>query len=61
MERLRELREKRSLSLRDLAREAGVSAAAISRIEAGKVHAIPRTAKRLAVALGVEPEELYGD
>ena len=58
MERLRELRERRALSLRELSALSGVNYNSIWRIEAGRTGAQPRTVRQLAAALGVEPEEL---
>ena len=58
MERLKELREARALSLRELANEAGVGHNTIYRIEHGQANVLPRTVRRLAKALGVEPREL---
>lgn len=58
MEKLKELRESRALSLRELANEAGVGHNTIYRIEHGQRNALPRTVRRLAKALGVEPREL---
>ncbi len=58
MERLRELRERRALSLRELSALSGVNYNSIWRIEAGRTGAQPRTVRRLAAALSVEPEEL---
>ena len=58
MEKLKELRETRALSLRELANEAGVGHNTIYRIEHGQRKALPRTVRRLAKALGVEPREL---
>ena len=43
---------------RDLARESGVSQNAIATLELGQREAQPRTVRRLAAALGVEPREL---
>ena len=58
-DRLRALRERRVLSLRDLAERAGVGYVTIWRIEAGATdQAQPRTLRALAEALGVEPAEL---
>jgi transcriptional regulator with XRE-family HTH domain len=57
VEKLKELRETRALSLRELANEAGVGHNTIYRIEHGQGNALPRTV-RLAKALGVEPREL---
>ncbi len=58
MEKLKELRETRALSLRELANEAGVGHNTIYRIEHGQGNVLPRTVRRLARALGVEPREL---
>ena len=58
MEKLKELREARALSLRELANEAGVGHNTIYRIEHGQGNVFPRTVRRLAKALGVEPREL---
>ncbi len=58
VEKLKELREARALSLRELANEAGVGHNTIYRIEHGQENALPRTVRRLAKALGVEPREL---
>ena len=57
-ERLRELRRRRVLSMRDLQERSGVSHNTIWRIESGRQGAHPRTIRKLAEALGVEPEEL---
>ena len=56
--KLRELRERRALSLRELSALSGVNYNSIWRIEAGRTGAKPRTVRRLAEALGVEPHEL---
>jgi transcriptional regulator with XRE-family HTH domain len=56
--RLRELRERRALSLRELSSLSGVNYNSIWRIEAGRTGAKPRTVRRLAESLGVEPHEL---
>ncbi len=58
MERLRELRRERALALRELGELSGVSLQTIWRIEAGRQGAHPRTIRKLAQALGVEPTEL---
>ena len=57
-QRLRELREQRVLSMRELDERAGVSYHTIWRLENGKTGAHPRTIRRLAKALGVTPREL---
>jgi transcriptional regulator with XRE-family HTH domain len=55
---LRKLRKEYAWSQRDLARESGVAQDTITRLETGKREAQPRTVRRLAEALGVEPREL---
>ncbi len=58
-EKLRRLREQRLLTLRELADSAGVSHNAIWLIESGRTHStFPSTVRKLAAALGVEPQEL---
>lgn len=56
--KVRQLRERQSLSLRELSDLSGVNYNAIWRIEVGRTGAQPRTVRRLAQALGVEPPEL---
>jgi transcriptional regulator with XRE-family HTH domain len=56
--RLKQLRDERVLSLRELEEKSGVSYNTIWRIEAGRQGAQPRTIRKLAEALGVEPKEL---
>ncbi|MBI4095185.1 MAG: helix-turn-helix transcriptional regulator [Candidatus Liptonbacteria bacterium] len=57
-ERIRELREKEDLSLRELARKAELSPAFISDIELGRRHPSPKVLKRLARDLHTSPEDL---
>lgn len=56
--KLKELREHQVLSLRELEERSGVSYNTIWRLEAGRQGAHPRTIRKLADALGVEPHEL---
>ncbi len=57
--KLRRLREQRSLSQEDLARESGVNVMTIHRAEKGITRRLrPSTRRKLARALGVEPQEL---
>jgi transcriptional regulator with XRE-family HTH domain len=56
--RLRGLRRVRALSQRDLSRMTRIAFDTISRLETGKQRAQPRTIRKLADALGVEPREL---
>lgn len=61
--RLRELRERRFMTQDQLSQESGVRAATISEIENGLRSPRFGTIKKLAAALGVEPDELiiWGD
>jgi len=58
VERLKELRRERVLSLRELEERSGVSYNTIWRIEDGRQGAHPKTVRRLAEALEVQPSEL---
>ena len=55
---LRELREERFLSHRELAQKAGVSPTTVLNIENSERDTQRRTVRKLAAALGVEPKEL---
>jgi transcriptional regulator with XRE-family HTH domain len=57
-ENLRRLRVGRFLSQRELARQAGVHAITIVRLEAGATAPSTRSVRALATALGVEPQDL---
>ncbi len=56
--KLRELRQRRVLTLHELEERSGVAYNTIWRLETGRTGAQPRTIRKLAAALGVEPEEL---
>jgi transcriptional regulator with XRE-family HTH domain len=58
VQKLKQLREERALSLRELAEVSGVSHTTIWQHERGKAGAHPRTVRLLAEALGVTPREL---
>ena len=58
--KLRELREDRTLSARELAELSGVHYNTVLRLENNQGGAHPRTLRKLAAALGVEPRELRG-
>ena len=58
MRKLKELREERVLSQRDLARMAGLAQGTVWRLENGFKEVHPRTIRKLAGALGVESKEL---
>ena len=60
MVRLREVRERATLTQEELARRSGVGRATIAGLETGRRRAQPKTAHKLAEALGVELTELYG-
>ena len=57
-EKLRELREVRFLSHRELAKLAGVSPTTVLNLEVGKGEPQRRTVRKLAQALEVDPAEL---
>jgi transcriptional regulator with XRE-family HTH domain len=57
-ERLRQLRREQALSQRDLSEITGIAHDSISQLETGKREAQPRTIRKLAEALRVEPREL---
>jgi transcriptional regulator with XRE-family HTH domain len=56
--KLRELRQRRVLTLKELEERSGVAYNTIWRLENGKTGAQPRTIRKLATALRVDPEEL---
>ena len=56
--KLKDLREDRAFSVRDLAEEAGVSTDTITALEKGRRKAWPRNVRKLAGALGVDPRVL---
>jgi transcriptional regulator with XRE-family HTH domain len=56
--KLKRLREDRVLSQRELARTAGLTHMTVWRLENGFEQAHPRTIRKIAGALGVEPREL---
>ncbi len=58
MGKLKELRRRRVLTLHELGERSGISYNTVWRLENGKTGAQPRTIRKLAAALGVEPEEL---
>ena len=58
MRKLRELRQRRVLTLKELEERSGVAYNTIWRLENGKTGAQPRTIRKLATALRVDPEEL---
>ena len=56
--KLKNLRRRRMLSLRELGERSGVAFDNINKLENEQRRAQPRTLRRLADALGVEPHEL---
>jgi transcriptional regulator with XRE-family HTH domain len=59
--RLRELRRRRALTLRDLGALAGVAYDTIHGLEVGKHQPRPSTVRKLADALGVPPAVFFSD
>ncbi len=57
---LREARERALLTQEELAARAGVQPFTISRIERNRVEPRFRTIRKLASALGMEPQDLIG-
>jgi transcriptional regulator with XRE-family HTH domain len=60
-ERLAELRERRALTLRELAEMSGVAADTINQIELGHRKARPSTLRKLARALEIDVQEFYAE
>jgi transcriptional regulator with XRE-family HTH domain len=58
MNRLKQLREARGLTQRELARRAGLNPLTVARLEDGKGDLTPPTAERLARVLGVKIADL---
>lgn len=58
LQRLKRVREERGMATRELSARSGVSADSISDFEELRRMASPRTARRLAEALGVRVEDL---
>ena len=56
--KLRELRRRKMLSLRELGDRSGVAFDNVNKLENEKRRAQPRTLRKLAEALGLEPHEL---
>jgi transcriptional regulator with XRE-family HTH domain len=61
VQRLKELRRQRVLSMRELEEMSGVSYNTIWRLENGLTGAQPRTIRKIAEVLGVEPAELISE
>ncbi|MQA82025.1 MAG: cupin domain-containing protein [Streptosporangiales bacterium] len=59
--RLRQLRQARGLSARQVARQAGVSPAYLSRLENGKVSPTVSTLTRVVLAMGETVAAVFGD
>jgi len=60
LSQLRTIRQRRLLTQDELAHLAGLTTASISRIETGVTKARISTVRRLATALNVEADELFG-
>jgi transcriptional regulator with XRE-family HTH domain len=57
-DRIKHLRDARALTQDELAEKAGITVAALSRIERNNAEPRPSTRRKLAKALGVDPSEL---
>src|ERR1700687_399110 len=57
-EKIRELRENKDISLRELAKELAISAAFLSDVELGRRYPSPKVLRQIALKLDVETEEL---
>ena len=57
-DRIKQLRDARALTQEEVAEKAGITVAALSRIERNNAEPRPTTRRKLARALGVEPEDL---
>jgi transcriptional regulator with XRE-family HTH domain len=56
--RLRMWRERKALTQQQLAGRAGITRVTVARVEAGLEEPYPTTVRKLANALGLEPEDL---
>lgn len=59
-DKVRRLRDEQALTQEELANKAGLTVAALSRIERNNAEPRPTTRRKLAKALGVDPSELIG-
>jgi transcriptional regulator with XRE-family HTH domain len=57
-DKVKRLRDERALTQGELADKAGLTVAALSRIERNNAEPRPTTRRKLAEALGVDPSEL---
>jgi len=55
---MRVIRERKALSQAELGEKAGLSRVTVARVEKGLDQPYPSTIRKLAEALGVEPDEL---
>jgi len=58
MATLKAIRESKFFSQHDLAEVTGMSVTTINRIEKGRNKPLPRTIRKIAKALGVDPSEI---
>jgi transcriptional regulator with XRE-family HTH domain len=56
--KVRRFRQEQALNQSELAEMAGITAVHLGRIERGEAFPWPRTRRRIAEALGVDPKEL---
>ena len=60
-DKIRRLRDAHALTQEELATKAGITVAALSRIERNNAEPRPTTRRKLAQALGVDPSQLVED
>ncbi len=60
-EKLRAARDRKALTLRELAEASGVNYSTIWQLESGRRDARPSTIRKLVAALGIEPRDLMAD
>jgi transcriptional regulator with XRE-family HTH domain len=60
-DRLKRLRTENALTQEELANRAGLTAAAVARVERNEANPRPSTLRKLAGALGIEPRDLLED
>ena len=57
-QQVQNLREQKGMSQRELAEVSGVSKKTLANVEAGKVHPLPSTDRKIGAALDVDPRSL---
>lgn len=60
-EKLRGARNRKALTLKELAEQSGVNSSTIWQLESGRRDARPSTIRKLVAVLGIEPSDLMAD